>query len=90
MKTIHESLQQITTISHFFRVGESLFDKDWNEIKTYNHKGWNYVKVGGKQIGVNSFPSKEGYSEPIYFNYVFGGEFMNGGNFYYDLLLNQN
>jgi hypothetical protein len=89
MKTIHESLHHTTTFLHFFRVGEKLFDKDWCELKTYLHKGWNYVKINGKQIGVSSFPSKEGYCEPIYFNYIFGGGFMNGDNFYYDKLLNE-
>lgn len=87
MKTVYESPQQPTIFTHFFRVGEKLFDKDWNEIKTYHHKGWNYVKIGGRQMGVNSFKSREGYSEPIYFNYIFGGGFMEYNNYYYDKLL---
>jgi hypothetical protein len=60
MKTIHESMQSPTTSVHFFRVGEKLFDKEWNEIKTYYHKGWAYVKIEGKQVVVNYFKSKEG------------------------------
>lgn len=70
-----------------FRVGEKVFDKDWNEYEVKNRKNWNYVVVNREQIGISKIESREGYSEPIYFNYVFGGGFQNGDNFYYDQLL---
>lgn len=70
-----------------FRVGEKVFDKDWNEYEVKNRKNWNYVVVNREQVGISKLENREGYSEPIYFDYVFGGGFMNGDNFYYDKLL---
>lgn len=71
-----------------YRVGERAFDSDWNELKVTYKNGWRYLKRGDKHIGLNKLKDAEGYSEPIYFNYVFGGGFMQGDNFYYDYLLN--
>jgi hypothetical protein len=71
-----------------FRVGERVFDKDWNEYEVKNRKNWIYVVVNREQMGISKLEDREGYSEPIYFNYVFGGAFQKGNNFYYDKLLN--
>jgi hypothetical protein len=71
-----------------FRVGEKVFDKDWNEYEVKHRKNWHYVVINREQVGVSKLQDKEGYSEPVYFNYVFGGGYMNGNNSWYDRLLN--
>jgi hypothetical protein len=71
----------------FYRVGEKVFDDNWNEYEVKNRKNWNYIVVNREQVGVSKIESREGYCEPIYFGYVFKGLFEKGDNFYYDLLL---
>lgn len=87
MNTVIENNHQNPHKPTLFRVGEKVFDEDWKEYEVKNRKNWNYVVVNREQIGISKIESREGYSEPIYFNYVFGGGFMNGDNFYYDQLL---
>ena len=70
-----------------YRVGEKAFDSEWNELKVTHKNGWRYLKRGDKHIGLNKLQDKEGYSEPIYFNYLFGGGFMNEESNYYDNLI---
>jgi hypothetical protein len=87
MNNNFRNIIQFPHTSTLFCVGERVFDKDWNELEVKIRKGWKYVVINRQQIGVSSLQERTGYSEPIYFNYVFGGGFMNGDNFYYDKLL---
>jgi hypothetical protein len=70
-----------------FCVGERVFDKDWNEVKVTERKNWKYVVINREQVGISKLEDKTGYSEPVYFNYVFGGAWQNQANYYYDMLL---
>lgn len=87
MNNSFENIVQFPRSSTLFCVGEKVFDKTWNELEVKLRKGWRYVVISRQQIGVSSLQDRTGYSEPIYFNYLFGGGFMNEENNYYDNLI---
>lgn len=71
-------------VPQYYRVEDRAFDADWNELTVTERKGWRYLKRGDKQIGLSSLPDRTGATEPITFNYVFGGGHQHGTNEYYD------